>query len=125
VSPIVNRFTAAAVCDGFNKPTFELMGQVEAGQRWGLGVFPDAPIQRRMGPHPAPPITISCGSRECSRRGPDSRSLPWPQSQHRDPSMTALKISPKLANGCSRTLRNCLSGNVITESPDLAETNHC
>jgi hypothetical protein len=44
------RFTAAAVCDPGNESIFNLMGQVESGQRWGLGVIPDTRFKGGWGP---------------------------------------------------------------------------
>jgi hypothetical protein len=44
------RFTAAAVCDNGNAPIFALMGQVEDGQTWGLGVIPDTRFKGGWGP---------------------------------------------------------------------------
>jgi hypothetical protein len=46
------RFTAAAMCDSGNAPIFTLMGQVENGQRWGLGVIPDTRFKGGWGPSP-------------------------------------------------------------------------
>ena len=46
------RFTAAAVCDSSNAPIFTLMGQVESGQSWGLGVIPDTRFKGGWGPSP-------------------------------------------------------------------------
>jgi serine/threonine protein kinase len=47
------RFLAFAVCDNQNEPIFSLMGQVEAGQRWGMGTIPDAQIKGGWGPSPS------------------------------------------------------------------------
>jgi hypothetical protein len=47
------RFTAAAVCDSGNAPIFALMGQVEDGQSWGLGVIPDTQFKGGWGPSTA------------------------------------------------------------------------
>ncbi|OBI52152.1 hypothetical protein A5707_12590 [Mycobacterium kyorinense] len=47
------RFTAAAACDRGSAPIFTLMGQVEASQRWGLGVVPDTRFKGGWGPSPA------------------------------------------------------------------------
>ena len=47
------RFTAAAVCDNASAPIFALMGQIEADQRWGLGVIPDTRFKGGWGPSPA------------------------------------------------------------------------
>ena len=44
------RFTAAAVCDSSNEQIFTLMGQVESGQSWGLGVIPDTRFKGGWGP---------------------------------------------------------------------------
>lgn len=44
------RFTAAAVCDSASAPIFTLMGQVEAGQHWGLGTIPDTRFKGGWGP---------------------------------------------------------------------------
>ena len=46
------RFTAAAVCDSSNAQIFALMGQVEGGQSWGLGVIPDTRFKGGWGPSP-------------------------------------------------------------------------
>lgn len=46
------RFTADAVCDSANAKIFELMGQVESGQRWGLGVVPETRFKGGWGPSP-------------------------------------------------------------------------
>lgn len=46
------RFTAAAVCDTASAPIFTLMGQVEAAQRWGLGVVSDTRFKGGWGPSP-------------------------------------------------------------------------
>lgn len=46
------RFTAAAVCDSSNEKIFTLMGQVESGQSWGLGVIPDTRFKGGWGPSP-------------------------------------------------------------------------
>lgn len=46
------RFTAGAVCDSGNESIFTLMGQVESGQRWGLGVIPDTQFKGGWGPSP-------------------------------------------------------------------------
>lgn len=46
------RFTAGAVCDGANKDIFTLMGQVESGQSWGLGVIPGTRFKGGWGPSP-------------------------------------------------------------------------
>lgn len=46
------RFTAGAVCDSANKTIFGLMGQVESGQSWGLGVIPDTRFKGGWGPKP-------------------------------------------------------------------------
>jgi len=47
------RFTAGAVCDSANKDIFTLMGQVEGGQSWGLGVIPGTRFKGGWGPSPA------------------------------------------------------------------------
>ena len=44
------RFTAAAYCDGRNKPIFDLMGQVEPGQSWGIGGIPGTQFKGGWGP---------------------------------------------------------------------------
>jgi hypothetical protein len=44
------RFTAGAVCDNANETIFGLMGQVESGQSWGLGVIPDTRFKGGWGP---------------------------------------------------------------------------
>ena len=46
------RFTAGAVCDSGNASIFTLMGQVESGQSWGLGVIPDTRFKGGWGPSP-------------------------------------------------------------------------
>jgi len=46
------RFTAGAVCDSGNASIFKLMGQVESGQSWGLGVIPDTRFKGGWGPSP-------------------------------------------------------------------------
>jgi hypothetical protein len=46
------RFTAAAVCDSGNAPIFTLMGQVESGQSWGLGIIADTRFKGGWGPSP-------------------------------------------------------------------------
>jgi hypothetical protein len=47
------RFTAGAVCDTANAPVFQLMGQVVADQRWGLGLIPNTRFKGGWGPSPA------------------------------------------------------------------------
>jgi hypothetical protein len=43
-------FLSAAACDSRNAPVLSLMGQVEADQRWGLGVIPDTRFKGGWGP---------------------------------------------------------------------------
>jgi hypothetical protein len=47
------RFMSAAVCQSRNAPIFRLMGQVDQGQQWGLGVIPDTQFKGGWGPSPA------------------------------------------------------------------------
>ncbi len=47
------RFTAGAVCDSGNASIFNLMGQVESGQSWGLGVIADTRFKGGWGPSPS------------------------------------------------------------------------
>jgi hypothetical protein len=44
------RFLAVAACDSRNAPIFELMGQVEADQRWGIGIISGSQIKGGWGP---------------------------------------------------------------------------
>jgi hypothetical protein len=44
------RFTAGAVCDSANETIFNLMGQVESGQSWGLGTIPSTRFKGGWGP---------------------------------------------------------------------------
>lgn len=46
------RFTAAAWCDSANAKIFDLMGHVESGQSWGLGIIPDTQFKGGWGPSP-------------------------------------------------------------------------
>lgn len=46
------RFTAAAVCDPANAPVFDLMGQVEPQQSWGIGTIPGTRFKGGWGPSP-------------------------------------------------------------------------
>jgi hypothetical protein len=43
-------FTAGAVCDTANAAIFTLMGEVEEGQSWGLGIIPDTRFKGGWGP---------------------------------------------------------------------------
>jgi hypothetical protein len=44
------QFLSTAACDQRNKPVLDLMGQVESGQQWGLGVLPKTEIKGGWGP---------------------------------------------------------------------------
>ncbi|MCV7217898.1 hypothetical protein H7J51_21740 [Mycobacterium crocinum] len=44
------RFVSAAWCDRANAPVFALMGQVDAAQRWGIGVVDGARFKGGWGP---------------------------------------------------------------------------
>lgn len=44
------RFTSIAACDRRDAPIFALMGQVEQGQRWGLGVIANTRFKGGWGP---------------------------------------------------------------------------
>jgi hypothetical protein len=44
------RFMASAFCDGENKQVFDLMGQIEANQSWGIGGIPDTLFKGGWGP---------------------------------------------------------------------------
>jgi hypothetical protein len=44
------QFLSAAACDQRNKPVLDLMGKVESGQQWGLGVIPKTQIKGGWGP---------------------------------------------------------------------------
>lgn len=44
------RFLAAAACDDGDQPVLTLMGQIESGQKWGLGVVPGTQIKGGWGP---------------------------------------------------------------------------
>lgn len=46
------RFISVAVCDKANAPVFDLMGQVEADQRWGLGTIGGSRFKGGWGPSP-------------------------------------------------------------------------
>jgi hypothetical protein len=43
-------FLSVAACDGRNQSVLDLMGQVTADQRWGVGALPDAKIKGGWGP---------------------------------------------------------------------------
>jgi hypothetical protein len=45
-------FTSAAYCDGRNAPVFDLMGHIEADQRWGIGTVAGARFKGGWGPSP-------------------------------------------------------------------------
>ncbi|MBJ7341865.1 MAG: hypothetical protein JHC64_29510 [Mycolicibacterium sp.] len=47
------RFTAVAACDPQDAPVFNLMGQIESDQRWGLGIIPGARFKGGWGPSPS------------------------------------------------------------------------
>jgi hypothetical protein len=47
------RFTASAFCNSENDPIFNLMGQVEPGQKWGIGEIPDTRFKGGWGPSPS------------------------------------------------------------------------
>jgi hypothetical protein len=44
------QFLSAAACDQRNKPVLDLMGKVESGQQWGLGVIPKTELKGGWGP---------------------------------------------------------------------------
>lgn len=44
------RFVSQAWCDGTNSPVFDLMGHVDAAQRWGIGVIDGARFKGGWGP---------------------------------------------------------------------------
>jgi len=44
------RFLAVAACDDRNTPILDLMGQVEAGQSWGIGTIPGTRFKGGWGP---------------------------------------------------------------------------
>lgn len=44
-------FLSAAACDPRDKPVLDLMGEVESGQQWGLGVIPKTEIKGGWGPY--------------------------------------------------------------------------
>jgi hypothetical protein len=44
------QFLSTAACDQRNKPVLDLMGKVESGQQWGLGVLPKTQIKGGWGP---------------------------------------------------------------------------
>jgi hypothetical protein len=46
------RFISAAVCDSANAPVFDLMGQVERDQSWGIGTIPGTRFKGGWGPSP-------------------------------------------------------------------------
>ncbi|MEW2478850.1 hypothetical protein AB0876_04600 [Mycobacterium sp. NPDC049093] len=46
------RFISVAVCDKANAPVFDLMGRVEADQRWGLGTIGGSRFKGGWGPTP-------------------------------------------------------------------------
>jgi hypothetical protein len=47
------RFTASASCNSENDPIFNLMGQVEADQTWGIGSIPGTQFKGGWGPSPS------------------------------------------------------------------------
>jgi hypothetical protein len=47
------RFTAVAACDPQDARVFDLMGQIESDQRWGLGTIPGARFKGGWGPSPS------------------------------------------------------------------------
>ncbi len=47
------RFTANASCDSENDPIFNLMGQVETDQSWGIGAVPGTQFKGGWGPSPS------------------------------------------------------------------------
>lgn len=47
------RFVSSAWCDGANAPVFALMANVDAAQRWGIGVIDGARFKGGWGPSPA------------------------------------------------------------------------
>jgi hypothetical protein len=46
------RFTATAFCDSANEPIFNLMGQIEPSQTWGIGI-PGSEFKGGWGPYPS------------------------------------------------------------------------
>jgi beta-lactamase class A len=52
--PLVEQadFLSSAVCDTSTAPIFNLMGQIAADQRWGLGTLPGAHFKGGWGPSP-------------------------------------------------------------------------
>lgn len=46
-------FLSAAACDPRDQPVLALMGEVESGQQWGLGVLPHTQIKGGWGPSPS------------------------------------------------------------------------
>jgi hypothetical protein len=44
-------FAAVMACDDRDKPVLDLMSQIEPGQRWGLGVVPNAEFKGGWGPN--------------------------------------------------------------------------
>jgi hypothetical protein len=44
------QFLSIAACDQRNKPVLDMMGKVESGQQWGLGVIPKTEIKGGWGP---------------------------------------------------------------------------
>jgi len=47
------RFTASAFCNSANGPIFDLMGQVESNQRWGIGSIAGTEFKGGWGPSPS------------------------------------------------------------------------
>jgi hypothetical protein len=47
------RFTSASFCDKANAPVFDLMGQIVAGQSWGIGNIPGTRYKGGWGPSPS------------------------------------------------------------------------
>lgn len=47
------RFMSIAACDSRNSPVLTLMGEVEQGQRWGLGTVAGTPFKGGWGPSPS------------------------------------------------------------------------
>jgi hypothetical protein len=52
------QFLSTAACDQRNKPVLDLMGQVESGQQWGLGVIPKSEIKGGWGPSESGPYLV-------------------------------------------------------------------
>jgi hypothetical protein len=48
------RFLSIAACDSRNTPVLTLMGQIEQGQRWGLGMIAETRFKGGWGPGPPP-----------------------------------------------------------------------